>query len=536
MGLERRIKLRTTSRKKFGRCILHPSLFPGIMTIFLIWLWSTYVLVYRSPQFGGPPPVKKVDDLVRVVDPVTPVDDSRGRDLPKGFEHVLNRARKKKKECRGILQSDGVTTAGGEFDTSSSVIMFGNETIASLPSFGVIDDFDKWINNSTDKKWHCKVPPNEECKETKFTVIFMAYNPDRLAKTFRQIRKMLDPKEFQGIVEEVVIVWNGSREVEESQAGKEVLKFASESSNPLRIAYPLKMGLPNDLMNRYNPDVVQVKTKAIMYYDDDGPFYSYDATLAGFELWKRHSSAQIGAMARQLDFGDRQLVERKRQFDGPNDRHFVSHCSNVKDKLDYNFRYFANYDANMVLPSGSFLHSNYLCFLWHPVLEPVREFVRAHPVHPDDITVSTIVSQVAGRAPRVYSRRLNPDTTNVERRRLNTLEGDVDDSSLLLESVDTGIIPESEQHRALLFGIDWDAGAGMSDAKQYWADLRTEAINALTQYFGSVNSGSIGWCEGTKYFVPNPNKRKTGKCKSDMAKQGWLPWMTAENKPINFCS
>ena len=61
----------------------------------------------------------------------------------------------------------------------------------------------------------------------------------------------------------------------------------------------------------------------------------------------------------------------------------------------------------MVLPSGSMLHSNYLCFLWHPALEEIRNFVLQHPVHPDDVTVSTVVSHLAGKAPRVYSRRLN---------------------------------------------------------------------------------------------------------------------------------
>ena len=133
-------------------------------------------------------------------------------------------------------------------------------------------------------------------------------------------------------------------------------------------------------------------------------------------------------MARQITYSPRQFQqqvdlqgqETNQKRAKPNDTSFISHCTNVKDQVDYDFRYFANYNANMVLPSGSLLHVNYLCFLWHPILSRVRQFVLQHPVHPDDMTVSLVVSQLAGVAPRVYSRRLNHANQQQQRRLLTS--------------------------------------------------------------------------------------------------------------------
>jgi hypothetical protein len=496
--------------------------------------------------------------------------------LPQGFQNVLLRAQQRNGHCRDLQKDDF-----SGYDLSDEVKL-GNETIASLPAFGIIETLQQWnpdtvpVNTATtaataadeNKKWQCVLPPDNECSETQFTVVFMAYNPDRLGKTLKEIRKLLEKPEWQGLVKEIVMVWNGPRHVDESEQGQKFLEYAKD--HPVRVVYPLKMGFPNDLMNRYHPDVVKVTTKAILFYDDDGPFYPHAAVNAGFELWKRHSNAQVGAMARQIDYSKRQTAEHKNTLSTltakpeEQDRFFVSHCTNMKDQVDYNFRYFANFDANMVLPSGSFLHSSYLCFLWHPVLAPIRKFVQLHPVHPDDVTVSMVVSQLGGRAPRVYSRRCQPqdpvvaaevivsDKSNtnsavvvkdkksrLKRRRL--LEGHEhehdynDDYDEEEEEEDewTGIIPLSEQQgrRQLLFGIDWDAGAGMNDAKKYWAALRAEAVNALVQYFGSINSGSIGWCYGTEYY----NEKVPGKCQPVMARQGWLPWMNPDHTPKATC-
>jgi hypothetical protein len=202
------------------------------------------------------------------------------------------------------------------------------------------------------------------------------------------------------------------------------------------------------------------------------------------------------------------------------------------------------------------LHKNYLCFLWHPVLEPIREFVRAHPVHPDDATVSIIVSQLAGRAPRTYSRRLNPPSaediakyqsvlqqqpqshnlraaTRVGRRLSDT---DTDAYEAELEQYQ-GLIPLSELHRSrsLMFNFDWDAKHGnnkeVAEFKAYWAALRTNAINSIVRYFGSISGGSKGWCENTPFY----HEKTSGRCRPEMAKIGWLPWMEEDGSPKQSC-
>jgi hypothetical protein len=74
----------------------------------------------------------------------------------------------------------------------------------------------------------------------------------------------------------------------------------------------------------------------------------------------------------------------------------------------------------------------------------------------------------------VYLRRCQPsDIPKLERRvrgrRLSFLKGG-DNEKYLDEHDLTGVVPLSEhqRHCKLLFGIDWDAGVGMTDAKHYW--------------------------------------------------------------------
>lgn len=538
---------------------LIPKLFPcGCIALFIVWIFISARkygdIIADSPSVGVRKPHKVSSAYAGVKGDLA--DHLHWR-LPPDFDNVLHRAREMSELCVG-LESSPAQFKG--FD-KRELLPNGNSTIASLPAFGIIDDIETWHKNpprpgsnstvfgdigSIDPdKWKCELPHRRECTETQFTVVFMAYNPDRLQKTFKEMKKMLTDEKWKTLVHEVVLVWNGPRDVDENDQGKEMLEFAK--TNSLRVTYPLKMGFPNDLMNRYHPDVVNVTTKAILFYDDDGPFYSFEAVQSGFELWKRHSTAQIGAMARQLNYNQRQAAERKSLGEKPNDYLFISHCDNVDDEVEYNFYYFANYDANMVLPSGSFLHSNYLCFLWHPLLERVRKFVRAHPVHPDDMTVSLVVSQIAGRAPRVYSRNLRPDPDmdkklaelESEQRRLLEAadeaqtdwiakEEDIEYDFFRFEKDSTTTIPsDAKRHRRLMDGINWDAGAGMTDQKRVWAGLRKEAINSLLRYFGSINSGSIGWCEDTEYY----DESEDGRCKPKMAKQGWLPWMNPDGTP-----
>ena len=397
--------------------------------------------------------------------------------LSKDFQGLIDRAKQNQNHCKQLNLVD-----------DNLVINTNNHTV-HLPQSGIIKAINEY-NPSIPYPYQCVLPPEQECGETKFTVVFMAYNPDRIQKLYNQIVNMLTHNEFKNMVEEVVVVWNGERSVTETKLGNALVEMAG-----VRFSYPLQNGFPNDLMNRYHPRL-DIKTKAIMYYDDDGPFYSPKATLGGFELWKRNSNAQIGAMARKLDLGPRQLEEKKQIASEPADRFFISHCP--KDKLKYNYYVFANYGANMVLPSGSFLHSNYLCFLWHPLFEEVRQYVKDHPVHPDDGTVSIIVSQLAGRAPKVYSRRIN-------------------------ESKDD----EKGRGRRLMQNMDWDK-PGDHEQKMNWGELRSDAANSLVRYFGSINSGSLGWCHGTPY-------QKGEQCKPEMAKIGYLPWMNEDHTPSEVC-
>jgi hypothetical protein len=420
----------------------------------------------------------------------------------KEFQGMIDRAKKSQAHCQSINHNNADAS-------SDNLLLVKNNHTAHLPQFGIIDAVQNYDNNNN-YPYTCQLPPETECGETQFTVIFMAYNPDRLEKLYNQILKMVTDKEFKLLIKEVVVVWNGERHVDDTNKGKALVDLTTEEA--VRISHPLKAGFPNDLMNRYHPRL-NIKTKAIMYYDDDGPFYSYKATLAGFELWKRHSNAQIGAMARKLDISKRQQEEKIKTMATHNqqhnlalaaDRFFISHCP--ADELIYNYHEFANFGANMVLPSGSFLHSNYLCFLWHPLFQEIRDYVKLHPVHPDDGTVSAIVSHLGGRAPKVYSRRINESKDNDEpaapRRRLMKL---------------------NEKDKA----IDWD-NPGNHDTKMFWAKLRSDAANSLIRYFGSINSGSLGWCHATPW-------QKGEYCKPEMAKIGYLPWMNEDHTPKSVC-
>ena len=440
--------------------------------------------------------------------------------LPHDFDRLLDRARLHQQHCQTL----GLTDV-----TDHAQVAVNNHT-AHLPQFGILNAAAAYDNSkdnvdNDNYPYTCQLPPENECSETQFTVIFMAYNPDRLDKLYNQILKMTTTPEFKPMVHEVLIVWNGDRDIAETEMGKTLMDLTQNPDHKLRVSFPLKAGFPNDLMNRYHPRL-DISTKAIMYYDDDGPFYSAQATLGGFELWKRNANAQIGAMARKLDLNPRQAQEKAAVLNGPGDRFFVSHCPT--DNVRYNYNEFAQFGANMVLPSGSFLHSDYLCWLWHPVFAEIRQYVKDHPVNPDDGTVSIIVSQLGGRAPKVYPRRINPNGSTQDGRRLldmtttnETSTSGTDEEKLLL----------LKDRRRLMDGIDWDnakQGKQAADKKNRWGNLRSDAANSLVRYFGSMNSGSIGWCYGTPY--------QSGQyCKPEMAAVGQLPWMKADHTPRDVC-
>jgi hypothetical protein len=420
--------------------------------------------------------------------------------LPLGFQHLLQRAKAKQSFCHSL----------------DLPMVVNNNTLPDLPNHGIIHALESYRPDSPQDvdRWDCHLPPTTECNETQFTVVFMGYNPERLDMFRMHVLRMTDPhktlKAWKGLIREAILVWNGPRELNETETGRTIQMWAENPHRPFRIFYPLKDGFPNDLMNRYHPRM-NIQTKAILFYDDDGPFYSVPAVTSGFELWKRNSDAQIGAMARVLDVGKRALLE-KESYPRYSEHEWIGHCRDKGDSARYNFNYFANFGANMALPSGSFLHSNYLCFLWHPALEEIRTFVRAHPVHPDDVTVSTIVSHVSGRAPKVYSRRIKFEGQTPRNEQLAQVEA-----------------PDERRRRLL-----WDDGD-----TAIWAQKREASVNSLLSYFGSINSGANGWCYGTPYHVQNEFKKNNTMgpdiCEPWMARGHMLPWMTNESQPLDNC-
>ena len=484
--------------------------------------------------------------------------------IPPALDDMIRRAQTKRRHCTALGMTQQQQQQQGDEELrqgqQQQLLLLQDPTVHLKP-FGFLDFLEHTYpklepassssslsssSSSEQYPYECVLPPEEECEETQFTVIFMAYNPSRLQKLYNQILKMTNTRspenEFSMLVKEVVVVWNGERRVEETPLGQALVDLTKTRS--VRIEYPLKAGFPNDLFNRYHPRL-GITTKAIMYYDDDGPFYSYKAVLGGFELWKRNANAQIGAMARKLDLNDRQEAERLALLNGIGDRNFISSCPTDRP-IRYNFNEFAQFGARMVLPSGSFLHRNYLACLWHPVFQELRLFVQQHPVNPDDGTVSAIVSQLAGRAPKVYSRRINEaegqenptppqqeqeQQQQEQRRRLleerwTDNDDDDDEEEEEEENGDSWNATAYDQRR-LMDGINWDAG-GDHQKKHDWGKLRSDAADSLIRYFGSVNSGSIGWCYGTKY-------QRGEYCHPDQARIGQLPWLKPDHTAKDTC-
>ena len=303
------------------------------------------------------------------------------------------------------------------------------------------------------------------------------------------------------------------------------MAWNADSSHPLRIYFSLDNGLQNNLLNRYHP-TLEPKHEAIVYFDDDGPFHSEDAMKVGFELWKFNSDRQIGSMARNIRYPSKRMddlqneasdlasklynedawqthvhpydtktVERmmeKQALEKSGYPQFTPICHEQSgDVVEYNYFVFPQFKAHMSLPSGSILHRNYLCFVWHPAFEELRQFILDHPTHPDDMTISTMVSHLSGKPPRTFPRKIkrNPPSEKVEvngKRRLR--EVFEQDFEVFEQDFDELVVnKEVQSHRRLL----WQ--------QRDWGDMREEAIDSIVGYFGSINPGSVGWCVGTEY-------------------------------------
>lgn len=331
------------------------------------------------------------------------------------------------------------------------------------------------------------------------------------------IREIASHKKYPGLIEEIILVWNGPYELSnttETKDGLELVEMHNDPLNPLRIWYPFQHGLPNNLWNRYHP-LIRPKSEAILYFDDDGPFFSPRAVMAGFELWKRHSDAQIGTLARENHLDIRQMKEKQKKSVSSDNvklgREFVSTCRKQGDWIEYDYHNFPFFGAQMVLPSGSFLHRNFLCFLWHPALDVIRHFIQNHPVHPDDITVSAIIAQLSGNAPRVYPSRVHPPKAHTKDPSGNPAPPDTFGFPLSASSKITDLHGENKNRRKLL----WD-----DHSAKDWSSMRGHALNAVSGYFGSISSGSIGWCFGSQYHNLNTND-----CEPPMPPENYIPFI-----------
>ena len=151
------------------------------------------------------------------------------------------------------------------------------------------------------------------------------------------------------------------------------------------------------------------------------------------------------------------------------------------------------------------------------------------------MTVSTIISHLTGKAPRVFSRRLrsaeqrklmskprssflNSISVMFEVKDKNYSKDDkttFSDSNMIsaqeIKSEISNVKRGSKRRRKLL----WE--------KENWGDLREEAVSNIIGYFGSINPGSVGWCTGTPF--QKQNKKKEYYCDPEFPTSNDLPWM-----------
>jgi hypothetical protein len=167
----------------------------------------------------------------------------------------------------------------------------------------------------------------------------------------------------------------------------------------------------------------------------------------------------------------------------------------------------------MSLPSGSILHRSYLCFIWHPVFDELRRFILDHPTHPDDMTISTLVSHLSGKPLRTFPRYIK----ETEHRKLSALDSEDGESDEL---------PFANQGRRRLLWQQKD-----------WGNMREEAINSIVGYFGSINPGSVGWCVGTEH-----QKNATGRgnmrfnCEPEFPSLDMIPWLNEGGLGYDQCN
>lgn len=443
------------------------------------------------------------------------------------FESIVKRVRWTEIQCNSTPREErnSVTKA---FQPATDLPM--------LPEGGVATALEQWLDeNSSPITAHqseeyptCYLPPTTSCHVTKYTLVIMSHTTERLEVFMDPLASMVDS--WPGLTE-VIIVWNSPREtltnaVNNSNESKDkryatmLLQWHEDNSHPLRIFFSLENGLTNNLLNRYHPKL-EPKNEAVMYFDDDGPFWSKETMVyAGFELWKRNSNVQVGGFPRNVRFlSDRmkrlEKVNLQRSIDiittdasGGNDNEayptFTPICRNVTgDHVEYNYFTFPDFAGHVLLPSGTFLHRNYLCFIWHPAFEELRQWVVAHKTMPDDMTVSTLISHLSGRAPRTFPKEVEVRSSSKPRM-------PPPNDFVRVEEIDSP--PADQSHRRLLW------------KQKGWGNMREEAINSILGYFGSVHPGTVGWCAGTPYMKSN-NRGVPFVCHPEKPTLDLIPWL-----------
>jgi len=419
----------------------------------------------------------------------------------------------------------------------------------TLPGYGVQNALEKWLltHNYKEERDYpmCYLPPPKSCNATSYSAIIMSHTVDDTKRLGKLVRGIQDIASWSGTAE-IILVWNSDRQVLTSAThiyAKKIRYLAEDESHPLRIFYSLENGLENNLLNRYHP-MLKPTQEVVMYFDDDGPFFKENAMAAGFKLWQFNSDTQVGCMSRNLRFISDRM--RSSQYSvaksaaklinndawqthvSPNDKsriathednsasngfpEFIPLCHNeTGDDVEYNYHVFPNFEAHMFLPSGTFLHRNYLCFIWHPIFAELRQFILEHPTHPDDMVISTLVSHLSGKGLRSFARRiLKP--------RIESLPVE--------DKIDLGDVAGADQGRRRLL---WE--------QDKWGDMREDAINIIVRYFGSINPGSVGWCTGTKYCTEGKKKMEDSvyQCKPQFPTLKDIPWMNEGELGYDQC-
>lgn len=454
------------------------------------------------------------------------------------FESIIQRVQWTKQQCDDIPANQRNTVQKKlEAATDLPLLLEG----------GVAPALQTWLQNSpsdaaataTSREYPtCYLPPSKSCNVTTYTLIIMSHTTERLQTFMDPMSSMVDS--WPGMTE-VIIVWNSPRDTltnvvneKEKEYANKLLSWDTDTTHPVRIFFSLEHGLTNNLLNRYHPKV-KPKNEAVMYFDDDGPFWSKEAMIdGGLELWKRNSNVQVGGFPRNVRFLSSRMKELEKVGlqqsidlivkdqtnvgvdDGTGPPQFTPLCRNVTgDIVEYNYFVFPDYAAHVLLPSGTFLHRNFLCFIWHPAFEELREYVLTHKTHPDDMTVSTLVSHLAGKAPRTFPREVEVKKS----RRLLSEIVSVDNDTTAEEYEQ---YKSDRSHRRLLW------------KQKNWGIMREEAINSILGYFGSIHPGTVGWCAGTNYQQVN-RRGVPFVCRPEKPTLDLVPWLQDGGVGRNQC-